>query len=88
LAFESHRDGNWEIYTLDLTSGTLTRLTDDLSYDGGPAWSPDGTQIAFESYRDGNLEIYALPATGGQPRRLTETRLATMALPGAPMGSR
>ena len=32
LAFESHRDGNWEIYLLDLTGGTLTRLTDALAY--------------------------------------------------------
>ncbi len=58
IAFESHRDGNWEIYVLDLEDGSLTRLTEHPDYDGAPAWSPDGTQVAFESYRDGNLEIY------------------------------
>jgi TolB protein len=55
IAFQSNRDGNWEIYTLDLGDGVhgkLTRLTFDLAYDGAPTWSPDGAWIAFESYRD------------------------------------
>ena len=72
IAFESHRDGNWEVYILSLADGSLVRLTEDPAYDGAPAWSPDGTEIAFESYRDGNLEIYTVLAAGGQPRRLTD----------------
>ena len=74
IAFESHRDGNWEIYVLDLVDGSLTRLTDHPAYDGAPAWSPDGTEIAFESYRDGNLEIYVAVGSmaSGELRRLTE----------------
>jgi TolB protein len=71
IAFESHRDGNWELYLLNLLDGNVRRLTDNLAYDGAPSWSPDGTQLAFESYRDGNLEIYVLTVGDGQLRRLT-----------------
>jgi TolB protein len=79
LAFESHRDGNWEIYVLDLADGSLTRLTNNLAYDGAPAWRPttpgsgrDDPQIAFESYRDGNLDIYVMSVNSGEIRRLTD----------------
>jgi len=72
IAFESHRDGNWEVYLLELDSGELTRVTQDLAFDGAPAWSPDGTHLAFESYRDGNWEIYLLELESGQLARLTD----------------
>ena len=48
-----------------------TRLTRNDAWDGNPAWSPDGTQIAFDSNRDGNHEIYVMAADGSQPTRLT-----------------
>ena len=68
----SNRDGNWEIYVLRLDEGSVSRLTDNLAYDGAPAWSPDGARIVFESYRDDNLEIYSVAADGGQALRLTD----------------
>ena len=46
---------------------------------GGPAWSPDGSQIAFSSARheDWDVElasdIYLINASGGEPRRVTGT---------------
>ena len=42
----------------------VKQLTDDPAEDGGPAWSPGGTQIAFNSDRDGNFEIYVMNADG------------------------
>ncbi len=51
--------------------GAAQRLTENEAGDYGPAWSPDGTEIAFTSWRDNNKEIYVLPATGGQARNLT-----------------
>jgi Tol biopolymer transport system component len=39
----------------------------------GPAFSPDGRQVAFASSRDGDFDIYTVLATGGQPRRLTKS---------------
>ncbi|MBU1879667.1 MAG: hypothetical protein KJ734_12015, partial [Chloroflexi bacterium] len=57
LAFETDRDGNWEIYIVNADGSGLTRLTADPAEDRAPSWSPDGAQIAFASDRDGNWEI-------------------------------
>jgi Tol biopolymer transport system component len=50
---------------------TITQLTFEPSYEGDPAWSPDGTKIAFVSDRDGNSEIYVMDANGSNQGRLT-----------------
>jgi len=49
---------------------TITQLTFEPSYEGDPAWSPDGSKIAFVSDRDGNREIYVMDANGSNQRRL------------------
>ena len=67
----SNREGNLEIYTLDLENDALTNLTQSPSNEGDPAWSPDGSKIVFTSDRDGNIEIYVMDADGANPRRLT-----------------
>jgi Tol biopolymer transport system component len=40
LAFASNRDGNWEIYTLTLATGAVTRLTNNPADDWAPVWGP------------------------------------------------
>ena len=71
LAFQSRKDGNWEIYVLDLNSGKITRVTNALAYDGAPTWSPDGKQLAFESYRAQDLDIWKMNADGSNAVNLT-----------------
>jgi TolB protein len=76
LAFQSHKDGNWEIYVQQLASGRVTRLTNNLAYDGAPTWSPDGKFLAFESYRAGDLDIWRMNADGSNPVNLTASEPA------------
>jgi len=71
IAFSSNRDGNSEIYSMNVNGTAQTRLTNDAANDSHPAWSPDGTRIAFNTDRDGNNEIYVMNANGGEPTRLT-----------------
>lgn len=71
VAFQSRRDGNWEIYILDLQNGAVTRVTNAPAYDGAPTWSPDGAQLAFESYRARNLDIWRVNADSTNPVNLT-----------------
>lgn len=71
VTFVSKRDGNHEIYVVDVDGSNLQRLTYTDADEYYPAWSPDGSQIAFHSNRDGNDEIYVMNDDGSNPRRLT-----------------
>lgn len=71
IAFVSNRDGNNEIYVMNVDGKSQTRLTTNAADDGEPAWSPDGTRIAFVSDRDGNREIYVMNVDGKNQTRLT-----------------
>ena len=73
LAFSSYEgDSDAELYTLDLSTNVVTRLTYNEAHDDAPAWSPAGGQLAFRSDRDGNLDLYVLDLASGQVRRLTD----------------
>ncbi len=64
IAFVSNRDGNFEIYTINLDRSDLRRLTNNQSNDFAPRWSPDGNRIIFNSDRDGDFDIYLIDADG------------------------
>jgi TolB protein len=68
----STRDGNLDIYTLDMTTQALTRITDDPGIDTEPQWSKDGQSLYFTSDRAGGPQIYKVGVQpGDKPRRLT-----------------
>lgn len=71
LAFATDRDGNMEIYVMDVDGAGQTRLTENTAEDYSPAWSPDGSRLAFVSTRDGNAEIYVMNVDGTGQSRLT-----------------
>jgi dipeptidyl aminopeptidase/acylaminoacyl peptidase len=59
---------------MDMASGVVRTLYDSPDpavWDSGPAWSPDGKQIAFESNLDGDLDVYVMNADGTNVRQLT-----------------
>ncbi|MCI0826030.1 MAG: PD40 domain-containing protein [Chloroflexi bacterium] len=39
IAFNSKRDGNWEIYTMNADGSNQTRLTFNEAIDSDPSWS-------------------------------------------------
>ena len=71
IAFHSDRDGNNEIYVMNVNGSNQTRLTNNPAVDEIPSWSPDGAKIAFMSNRDGNYEIYVMNTDGSNQTRLT-----------------
>jgi TolB protein len=71
IAFETVRDGNYEIYLMNPDGSDQTNLTQHPAKDAAPAWSPDGSRIAFVSDRDGNEEIYVMNRDGSGIVRLT-----------------
>ncbi len=72
IVFVSERDGEGDLYRMQVDGTGLLRLTDDPALDTDPAWSADGTQIAFRSRRTGNSDIYVMEATGGRLRNLID----------------
>jgi tol-pal system beta propeller repeat protein TolB len=73
IAFQSERDGNSEIYTMDVNGKNAHRLTSNNSKDYHPDWSPAGQEIIFISDRDGNPELYKMQDNGNHQLRLTQT---------------
>jgi Tol biopolymer transport system component len=70
VAFMSRREGNWEVYIINVDGSGLRRLTDDPADDGLPTWSPDGRAIAFVSNRGGPWAIWAMLPNGSGQRQL------------------
>ncbi len=73
IAFASDRDGDTEIYVMDIARGRVVQLTrtGPNIHDTDPVWSPDGSQIAFASDRHGDGQhyaIYVMDADGGNQR--------------------
>jgi serine/threonine protein kinase len=64
LAFTSDRDGNAEIYVLNLAGGSPQRLTSSSGNDWLPDWSPDGSRIAFTSNRTGSYDLWVMNGDG------------------------
>lgn len=72
IAFTTDRDGNPEIYVMNVDGTALRRLTDNPALDEYPTWSPDGQWIAFHSNREGHLDIYIVRPDGSELRQLTD----------------
>ncbi len=70
----AERDGDWEIYRVSVSTGQVTRLTQNQGIDGLPTVSPDGQRVAFLSNRDGRWGLWVLPATGGAAQLLAPVR--------------
>jgi tol-pal system beta propeller repeat protein TolB len=72
IAFTSTRgeDERGDIYVME-SVGSSSRLTSHTAAEGGPAWSPDGAQLAFHSNRDGSFEIYVVNDDGSGLENIT-----------------
>jgi len=77
VVFVSERDGNANLYALDLTAKLEpVPLTYYPGMDDAPTLSSDGTRLAFVSTRSGNPDIFIMPFAPGDPT--AETRAANL----------
>jgi Tol biopolymer transport system component len=51
MVFTSVRDGDLELYIMDLKSGKVKRITNMLGYDGGAWFSADGKRLIWRASR-------------------------------------
>ena len=73
MAFTSSRDGNREIYVVDLAGGNVRRLTNNPGNDYLPDWSPDGSTIAFTSNRSGSYDLWTMNGDGSNQQPVVTT---------------
>lgn len=88
IVFQSSRDGNNEIYSVDQDGTNLVNLTSNAASDESPYWSPDGTRVVFISDRAGAANVYVMNQDGSGVMNLTDGT-ATDACPSwSPDGSK
>jgi serine/threonine protein kinase len=61
-----------DVWVLDLTRGTSTRITSERLVDASPIWSPDGERLVFRSNRSSTIgvELYLTTSSPGGPTEL------------------
>ena len=72
IAFQTNRDGNWEIYLYDVATKTTRNLTNAPSSEMYPNWSKDG-QVVHMSDRSGSSALYLSDPSTGEITGLTDT---------------
>ena len=70
----SRKDGDVDVYTLNLASQVLTRMTFDPGIDTEPTWSADGRKLYFMSDRAGGPQIYEVDVSAAEPRDARHVR--------------
>ena len=73
IVFESNRNGNGDIYAIDIDGNNLVQLTDSPADDGSPACSPYAKKIVFKSDRHGPPDLYMMDSDGNNIVRLTNS---------------
>ncbi len=90
LAFVSTRDGNEEIYMVEIgprgPEGQAQRVTDNPARDFAPSWSPEGQRIVFLSDRAGGVDIFSVSKKGEDLRALTRNDFDELAVSWGPDG--
>ena len=71
VLFESDRDGDFDVYRLDLASMAVTQLLDHEARELQVKESPSDGSLLFISNRDDDFEIFLADADGANPRQLT-----------------
>jgi TolB protein len=77
---------NSEVFVADADGRNARNLTSHPSFEGWPAWSPDGKTIAFAGNRNANYQIFLMDADGANVRLLANTEGRATAPKWAPDG--
>ena len=56
IVFTSTRNGDLDLYIMDIDGKNVKQLTHSLGYDGGAFFSPDGTKLVFRASRPEGID--------------------------------
>ena len=73
IVFESDRNGNHEIYTMNSDGSEQINISNHQGYDAAPVFSMGGEKITFVSDRDGQRDIWVMNADGSNQYNVTKS---------------
>lgn len=71
LAYCAERGGEYDIYTISVSGGEETRLTDSPGLNDGPEYDSKGEYIWFNSVRTGRMQAWRMKADGSEQTQMT-----------------
>ncbi|MEX0986239.1 MAG: transporter [Bacteroidales bacterium] len=71
LAYCAERNGQYDVYTINMVTKEEIQLTDTPGLDDGPEYSPDGKTIYFNSVRTGTMQIWRMKTDGSGATQMT-----------------
>ena len=71
LYFTGDRNGQYDIYAVDIATGEEKQLTDTPGLDDGPESDPAGKYIYFNSNRTGTMQLFRMKPDGSAVEQLT-----------------
>lgn len=71
LTYCAERNGEYDVYVIDMGTHEENRLTDSPGLDDGPEYSPCGKYIYFNSVRSGTMQIWRMKADGSEQEQVT-----------------
>ena len=71
LTYTAGRNGNYDIYKINVKRKKEIRLTDAPGLDDGSEYSPDGEYIYFNSARTGTMQLWRMKPDGSGQEQLT-----------------
>lgn len=70
LTYCANRNGEMDVYTINIDGTGETRLTTADGLNDGPEYSPDGKYIWFNSMRTGLMQIWRMKADGSEQHQI------------------
>lgn len=74
-------EGTSSIYTMDLATRALTKITSGHFLDTQPSYSPNGRQIVFSSNRNGLAQLYTMNVNGSNLKLLSGDGVSSYTMP-------
>jgi len=71
IVYCAERNGNFDVYKMNLRKGKEIRLTTAEGLDDGPEYAPDGSYIYINSFRTGSMQVWRMKPDGSRAEQMT-----------------
>jgi len=71
IVYCAERDGEYDVYKLDIETKNEVRVTFNEGLDDGPEYSPDGKYIYYNSFKTNSMQIWRMFPDGSNQEQMT-----------------